>query len=105
MFQDISNSLPQSGISAIFGGTTAVVALVREHKLWVANAGDSRAMVAGRDDSGAVVAHALTWDQVTLQSRRGAAFVSYCCSTNEFMSGKVQPEGLGPLTCQIAALY
>lgn len=66
MFEDINSSLPKSGISAVFGGTTAVVALVRGPMVWVANAGDSRAIVAGRGPDGGVgiIARALTRDQV-----------------------------------------
>ena len=42
-----------------------MVALVRGPRVWVANAGDSRALVAGRRADGAVVARGLTRDQVT----------------------------------------
>lgn len=64
VFVDINKSLPQSGINAVFGGCTAVVALVRGAKVWVANAGDSRALVAGRGKDGKIVARGLTRDQV-----------------------------------------
>ncbi|CAM9699077.1 unnamed protein product, partial [Scytosiphon promiscuus] len=63
VFLGINSSLPKSGINALFGGCTAVVALVRGPRVWVANAGDSRALVAGRGRDGAVVARGLTRDQ------------------------------------------
>ncbi|CAN0146353.1 unnamed protein product, partial [Ectocarpus sp. 4 AP-2014] len=63
VFLDINSSLPKSGINAVFGGCTAVVALVRGPRVWVANAGDSRALVAGRGKDGLVVARGLTRDQ------------------------------------------
>ncbi|CAM9501980.1 unnamed protein product [Ectocarpus sp. 6 AP-2014] len=63
VFLDINASLPKSGINAVFGGCTAVVALVRGPRVWVANAGDSRALVAGRGKDGLVVARGLTRDQ------------------------------------------
>lgn len=64
VFLDINSSLPKSDINAVFGGCTAVVALVRGPRVWVANAGDSRALVAGRGKDGLVVARGLTRDQV-----------------------------------------
>ncbi|CAB1120998.1 unnamed protein product [Ectocarpus sp. CCAP 1310/34] len=63
VFLGINSSLPKSGINAVFGGCTAVVALVRGPRVWVANAGDSRALVAGRGEDGLVVARGLTRDQ------------------------------------------
>ncbi|CAN0212149.1 unnamed protein product, partial [Discosporangium mesarthrocarpum] len=63
VYQDISSSLPEAGIHAVFGGATAVVVLARGRKLWVANAGDSRAIVATRGREGDIVGRALTWDQ------------------------------------------
>ena len=66
VFLDINSSLPTSGINAVFGGCTAVVALVRGPRVWVANAGDSRALVAGRGVDGAVVARGLTRDQARM---------------------------------------
>lgn len=88
VFKDINNALPTSGINAIFGGTTAVVALVRGPRMWVANAGDSRAMVAGRGPDGSILARALTWDQVkrVLQAagkncfNRCDVFVHFVCA-------------------------
>ena len=44
-------------------GTTAVCALMRGDTMWVANAGDSRAIVARRDPKGKLVTHDLTQDQ------------------------------------------
>ncbi|CAM9934038.1 unnamed protein product, partial [Hapterophycus canaliculatus] len=64
VFLGINSSLPKSGINALFGGCTAVVALVRGSRVWVANAGDSRALVAGRGKDGVVAARGLTRDQV-----------------------------------------
>lgn len=75
---DISSSLPKSGINAVFGGCTAVVALVRGPRVWVANAGDSRALVAGRGRDGVVVARGLTRDQV-----RSIFYVRVCSFVSE----------------------
>lgn len=66
VFLDINAALPAAGINADYGGCTAVVALMRGLKVWVANAGDSRAVVAGRGKDGGIVAHGLTRDQVRL---------------------------------------
>ena len=41
-----------------------MVVLVRGQRLWVANVGDSRALVAGRREGGVIVARGLTKDQV-----------------------------------------
>lgn len=76
---DINSSLPKSGINAVFGGCTAVVALVRGPRVWVANAGDSRALVAGRGRDGLVVARGLTRDQVGWLVTR-TFFVTYLSS-------------------------
>lgn len=47
---------------ATFSGTTAVSVLMRENELWIANAGDSRAVLA-KDDGGALQAVDLSMDQ------------------------------------------
>ena len=46
-----------------YSGTTAVVVLMREFKLYIANAGDSRAVMAKRNRDGKIVAHDLSVDQ------------------------------------------
>lgn len=66
IFLEINSSLLGAGINALFGGCTAVVALVRGQRMWVANLGDSRAVVVGRREDGSVVARGLTWDQVRI---------------------------------------
>lgn len=66
VFLEINSSLLGAGINALFGGCTAVVALVRGQRMWVANLGDSRAVVVGRGEDGSVVARGLTWDQVRI---------------------------------------
>ena len=50
-------------MDASVSGTTAVCALMRGDTMWVANAGDSRAIVARRDPKGKLVTHDLTQDQ------------------------------------------
>lgn len=44
-------------------GTTAVTALIRGRELYIANVGDSRAVLAVRNADSSLVAHALTVDQ------------------------------------------
>ncbi|CAM9213203.1 unnamed protein product [Choristocarpus tenellus] len=63
VFQDVNDSLPEAGINAVFGGSTAVVALIRGQKVLMANVGDSRAIVATRGQGGGIMGRALTWDQ------------------------------------------
>ena len=50
-------------MDASVSGTTAVCALMRGDTMWVANAGDSRAIVARRGPKGTLVTHDLTQDQ------------------------------------------
>mmetsp|Transcript_5062 Transcript_5062/g.9876 ORF Transcript_5062/g.9876 Transcript_5062/m.9876 type:complete len:348 (-) Transcript_5062:329-1372(-) len=50
-------------MDASVSGTTAVVALMRGDTMWVANAGDSRAIVARRGPNGSLLTHDLTQDQ------------------------------------------
>lgn len=53
----------EASIDAELSGTTAVVTLMLGNTLWVANAGDSRAVLASRGAGGQLVATALTEDQ------------------------------------------
>lgn len=55
----------KAGIDAFYSGTTAVVCLVKEGRLWVANAGDSRCTLATVDPdwSGRLLAQDLSIDQ------------------------------------------
>jgi serine/threonine protein phosphatase PrpC len=52
-------------ISAVFCGTTSVLALIRGSTIWLANCGDSRAVLARRSSTAAdrAVGIALTVDQ------------------------------------------
>lgn len=50
-------------MDASVSGTTAVCALMRGDTMWVANAGDSRAIVARRGPKDTLVTHDLTQDQ------------------------------------------
>ncbi|KAJ1444771.1 phosphatase 2C-like domain-containing protein [Pelagophyceae sp. CCMP2097] len=56
-------ALEVSTVPDVQSGTTCVVALLRESKLWLATAGDSRAVVATRLADGAISARDLTVDQ------------------------------------------
>jgi len=62
-----------SNIYAAQSGTTAVAAIMRGHTLWVANAGDSRAVVGRVDDDGFLCAVPLTSDH----KPDGVCFVSH----------------------------
>ena len=55
----------KAGVDAFYSGTTAVVCLVKEGRLWVANAGDSRCTLATVDPkgSGRLLAQDLSVDQ------------------------------------------
>ncbi len=64
VFVEVDESLRgQDHIDANCSGTTAVVVLMRENRLWIANAGDSRAVVAKKNRDGLITAENLSEDQ------------------------------------------
>lgn len=63
-FTAVDAALPHEPlIEPYYAGTTAVVALLRDQQLTLANAGDSRAVLAKREDNGKLTAVDLTVDQ------------------------------------------
>ncbi|GMI19470.1 hypothetical protein TrCOL_g3382 [Triparma columacea] len=63
-FISVDESLKsQPSIDCMYSGTTAVVVLARGNRLYIANAGDSRAVMASRNRDGMIVAKNLSEDQ------------------------------------------
>lgn len=61
-FEETDNKLRRSEVNSHSSGTSVVSVYMLDNKLWIANAGDSRA-VMGKMKGGKVVAEDLTWDQ------------------------------------------
>ncbi|KAF5205981.1 phosphatase 2C and cyclic nucleotide-binding/kinase domain-containing protein [Thalictrum thalictroides] len=61
-FQTVNSELHESEIDDSMSGTTAIVVLVNGDTLFVANVGDSRAVIAVKSGDG-VLAENLSWDQ------------------------------------------
>ena len=58
----LTKALQKSDVNCTFSGTTAVVTLIDEEKLYTANVGDSRAVLA-REEQGKLKAIGLSFDQ------------------------------------------
>ena len=58
----LTKELARSDVNCTFSGTTAVVTLFDEHKMYTANCGDSRAVLA-REEQGKLKAIGLSFDQ------------------------------------------
>lgn len=61
-FKTVHDQLVQSGINCANSGSTLVTLLRIDKKLWCANAGDSRCVVAWKDPKGSLVIHELSRD-------------------------------------------
>jgi len=61
-FEETDNKLRRSDVNSHSSGTSLVSVYMLDNKLWIANAGDSRAVV-GKKEGSKVVAEDLTWDQ------------------------------------------
>ncbi|GMH59824.1 hypothetical protein TrRE_jg3217 [Triparma retinervis] len=64
VFVEVDESLKeQPSIDCMYSGTTAVVVLMRGQRLYIANCGDSRAVMAFKNRDGMIVAKDLSEDQ------------------------------------------
>ena len=63
VFNTVDRILPDNGIDCFHSGSTAVVVLMRDNRLHIANAGDSRAVMAKKNRDGMTIAYDLSEDQ------------------------------------------
>ena len=82
--------IPYLFISTTFSGTTAVVALYRDDRVWVANAGDSRAVLGTQDRE-----HLAEGSIVEVEP---SGMVSQACTTSMFSQ-------LSPLQIKVIILW
>lgn len=66
-----------------YSGTTAVVALYRDGRVWVANAGDSRAVLATAEEEGGGVGKGANGNKTTSRLVRTSKSFAFACVRNE----------------------
>ena len=83
-FVNVNSGLRKSVIDDSLSGTTGVTCMVRGDILYVANVGDSRAIIASRDPSGELIASPLSNDQTPFRkdermrlAKKGAIIKTY----------------------------